>query len=121
MIPSWHCRRPVRGLSLIGLLFWAVVTAVVAVLIMKIAPTVGEYLTIQKTVIQIAKESNSAAEVRSAFEKHKQIEYSITSIGGPDLVVDKQGDKLVVSFAYDKEIALIGPVFLLIKYQGRSK
>jgi hypothetical protein len=28
---------------------------------------------------------------------------------------------VVISFAYEKEIELVGPVFLLIKYAGRSK
>jgi hypothetical protein len=27
----------------------------------------------------------------------------------------------VVRFAYDKEIVIVDPVFLLIKYEGRSK
>ncbi len=121
MIQPRYSRRLVRGLSLMGLLFWAVVAAMVAVLIMKIAPTVNEYLTIQKAVVQLAKEHSTAAEVRAAFEKQKQIEYAITSIGGQDLEITKEGDKLVVGFAYDKEIALFGPVYLLIKYQGRSK
>ncbi|MBW8894207.1 MAG: DUF4845 domain-containing protein, partial [Burkholderiales bacterium] len=29
-------------------------------------------------------------------------------------------DKVVIEFAYDKEIDLFGPVYLLIKYRGRS-
>ena len=32
----------------------------------------------------------------------------------------RHGDKVVVSFAYDKEIALAGPAYLLIKYRGSS-
>jgi len=27
----------------------------------------------------------------------------------------------VIGFAYEKEIPLFGPVFLVIKYEGRSK
>jgi hypothetical protein len=34
--------------------------------------------------------------------------------------VTKQGDKVVVRFAYDKEIPLFGPAYLLIKYRGSS-
>jgi hypothetical protein len=35
-------------------------------------------------------------------------------------VITKDNDKLQISFAYDKQIDLAGPVFLLIKYEGKS-
>ena len=60
-------------------------------------------------------------EIRSAFDKQKDIEYSITSISGKDLDITKENDKVVVRFAYEKEIELIDPVYLLIKYEGRSQ
>jgi hypothetical protein len=59
-------------------------------------------------------------EIRNAFERQKDIEYSITSISSKDLSITKENDKVVVSFAYDKEIELMKPVFLLIKFEGRS-
>ena len=61
------------------------------------------------------------ADVRSAFEKQKDIEYAITSVTGKDLVITKENDKVVIQFAYDKEVELMKPVYLLIKYEGRSK
>lgn len=111
-----------RGLSLIGLLFWAVVLGFGALVAMKVFPTVNEFYTIQRTVQKIAKDSpGTVAEVRSAFDKQKDVEYSISSISGKDLDVTKENDKLVISFAYDKQVELVEPVYLLIKYQGRSK
>ena len=38
-----------------------------------------------------------------------------------ELDITKENDRVVISFAYEKEIELFGPVFLLIKYAGRSK
>jgi hypothetical protein len=35
--------------------------------------------------------------------------------------VTKENDKLVVRFAYDKEVELFEPVFLLIKYRGEGR
>jgi hypothetical protein len=49
------------------------------------------------------------------------IVYSITSSSGMHINITKSNDKVVISFAYDKEIELMSPVFLLIKYEGRSK
>ena len=111
-----------RGITLIGLLFWAVLIAVVAVVTLRVGPTVNEYYTIQKAVDKIAREGGkSVPEIRTAFERTKQIEYAISSISGKDLDITKQDDRVVISFAYDKEVELFGPVYLLIKYRGQSK
>ena len=45
----------------------------------------------------------------------------IKSISGKDLEVTKEGDKVVVSFSYQREIHLVGPGWLTLKYAGRSK
>ena len=111
-----------RGISLIGLLFWAVLLGATALLAMKVFPSVNEYLTIQRAINKIATNAAaSPADVRNAFERQKDVEYSITSISGKDLEITKENDRVVIRFAYDKEIALIPPVFLLIKYEGRSQ
>ena len=80
----------------------------------------NEYFTIKRTVNKIATEGTTVPEIRAAFEKQKDIEYSITSISSKDLQITKENDKIVVGFAYDKEVELLAPVYLLIKYQGRS-
>ena len=111
-----------RGVTLFGLMLWAIVIGFSALLVMRVLPTLNEYYTIQKAITKIAQERVSTVpESRSAFEKQKTIEYSIQSIGGQDLKVTKENDKVVISFAYDKEIELMQPVYLLIKYEGRSK
>ena len=114
--------RRQRGVTLFGLMFWAIVIGVTALVVMRVLPTVNEYYTIQRAVEKIAREGGTTVpEIRAAFDKQKQIEYSITSIDGKDLQITKENDQVVVSFAYDKEIELVAPVYLLIKYEGRSK
>lgn len=111
-----------RGVTLFGLMFWAIVVGTVAYIGLRVFPTVNEYLTIQRTVDKVAASSPATvAEARAAFDRQKDIEYSISSIGGKDLEVTKENEKVVLKFAYDKEIPLYGPVFLVIKYEGRSK
>jgi hypothetical protein len=113
--------RGQRGISLIGLMFWAIVIGFIGYVAVRVLPTVNEYLTIQRAVNRIATEGPATvAEVRKAFEKQKDIEYSISSISGKDLEITKENERLVIRFAYDKEIPLVEPVFLLVKYQGRS-
>ena len=117
-----HRRMRQRGVTLFGLMFWAIIVGFVALIGMRVLPTLNEYFTIQRAVKKIAADSPSTVpEVRSAFEKQKDIEYSITSISSKDLVVTKENDKVVIKFAYDKEVEIVKPVYLLIKYEGGSK
>lgn len=115
-------RRAQRGLSLFGLMFWAIVIGFFGYVAVVVFPTVNEYLTIQRTIDKVAAENPATvAEARSAFERQRSIEYAISSITAKDLEVSKENDRVVIAFAYDKEIPLVGPVYLLLKYQGRSK
>jgi hypothetical protein len=94
----------------------------VALIGMRVLPTLNEYFTIQRAVNKIAAEgATTVPEIRNAFEKQKDIEYSISSISGKDHQVTKENDKVVIQFAYDKEIEVVSPVYILIKYEGRSK
>lgn len=114
--------RKQRGVTLLGLMFWAVLIGMVAMLVLNVLPTVNEYATIQKAVTKLAKEGGGTVqEIRAAFERTKQIEYSITSISSKDLEITKENEKIVIRFAYDKEIMLFEPVYLLIKYKGEAK
>ena len=122
MIAEPVSSRRQRGVTLFGLMFWAVLIGFGALITMRVLPTINEYYTIQRAVEKIAKEGGTTVpEIRAAFEKQKQIEYSISSIDGKDLKITKENEKVVVSFAYDKEIELMAPVYLLIKYEGHSK
>jgi ABC-type tungstate transport system permease subunit len=122
MLRASRTVRAERGITLIGLLLWAIVVAFVALIIVRVLPTINEYSTILRAVQVIAKaDAGNVAAVRAAFEKQKEVEYSISSIGGKDLQVTKENDKLVVRFAYDKEVELFSPVFLLIKYRGEGR
>jgi hypothetical protein len=114
-------RGPRRGITLFGLLFWAIVIGFVAYIVVRTVPTVAEYLTIQRAVTQIAASNPSTVgEARAAFDRQKDVD-AISSISGKDLTVTKENDKVVVSFAYDKQLPIYGPVYLLIKYEGRSR
>jgi hypothetical protein len=114
--------RAQRGVSLIGLLFWAIIIGFAGYVVIRVFPTVNEYLTIQSTINKIASSNPSTVgEIRTQFDKQKEIEYSISSISGKDLDITKENDRIVIRFAYSKELELIAPVFLLIKYEGRSR
>ena len=114
--------RAQRGITLFGLLFWAIAVGFIAYVLVRTLPTVNEYATIQRTVERIAEtQPSTVGEARAAFDRQKEIEYSIESISGRDLVVTKENDRVVIAFAYEKEVPIAGPVYILLKYEGRSK
>jgi hypothetical protein len=114
-------RRAARGLTLIGLLFWAGLVACVGYLVVRTAPTIVEYRAIARLVSQIAAANPpTVADARQTFDKQREVEYGINSVTGKDLSVTKDNEKVVIGFSYDKEIPLYGPVRLLIKFEGQS-
>jgi hypothetical protein len=109
-----------RGFSLLGMMFWGGIAACLFVVGAQVVPTVIEYQAILKASKKAANEGNSVAEVRAIYDRAAAID-NMSSVTGKDLEVTKEGDKIVVSFAYQREIPLAGPASLLLKYQGRSK
>ena len=96
-----------------------ILLAFAGVIFAQFVPTYIEFMAVEKAV-QKASEGTTVAEVRSIFDKAAQID-DITTITGKDLEVGKEGDRVVVSFAYSREIHLAGPAYLTMKYEGRSK
>jgi hypothetical protein len=111
-----------RGITLIGLLTWAVLVGFAGYLAVRIVPTVTEFYTIQSVINRLAaSQATTVAEIRRAYDRQKEVDATISSVNASDLDITKENDKVVIRFAYEKEIDLFGNVFLLIKYAGRSQ
>lgn len=108
-----------RGMSFISLLFVAGLLAATGVVVAQALPTVIEYQAVLKAATK-ASAGNTVPEVRDIFDKAASID-NIASISGKDLEVTKVNDKVVVSFAYQREIHLAGPAYLTLKYAGSSR
>lgn len=108
-----------RGMTFIGLLFVGILLAFAGVTLAQVVPTYLEYMAVQKAV-QKASTGTTVAEVRATFDKAAQID-DISTISGKDLDIGKQGDRVVVSFDYIREIHLVGPAYLVMKYTGSSQ
>lgn len=112
-----------RGLTMIGLLLWAIVIAMVAVVVLRTVPAVVEFTTIRKMVRNVANSGgNSVPEIRNAFEKQLQADYGVDAIKPGDLQITKDAnDQIIIHFKYDKEVELFGPVSLLFHFSGSSR
>jgi hypothetical protein len=112
-------RKQQRGLTFLGLLVVGILLALAGVVFAQVVPTYIEYLAVQKAVDK-ASAGETVAEVRSIFDRAATID-NITTISGKNLEVGKEGNKVVVSYAYERDIHLTGPAYLVMRYTGRSK
>ncbi|MFZ2989267.1 DUF4845 domain-containing protein [Ideonella sp.] len=111
-----------QGMTFVGMVLLAIVVAFGAVVVIKVLPTLNEYYTTKKAINKIASSGVSSIPlIRREFENQRAIEYSISSVSGNDLEIDTTGNVVTISFAYDKEVEIIEPVFLLIKYRGSAQ
>jgi hypothetical protein len=111
------------GLSLMALLMISVVVILVAVVGMKCFPVVSEYYTVLQSVKATAQDSSlkggGVADYRKAFEKRADIAY-IKVITAADLDITKEGEQVVISFAYNAKVPLFWKVSLLFEFDGAS-
>lgn len=114
-----HFRSGQRGLSFIGLVMIAVVVASTGLVLAQMVPTYIEFLAVGKAAKKAAS-GTTIVDIRNTFDKAASID-NISAISGKDLDISKQGDKVVVAFAYQREIHLAGPVYLVMKYEGKSQ
>lgn len=108
-----------RGITFIGLLIVGGILVMAGIIVAQVIPTLIELQAINKAVNK-AREGTTVEQVRQIFDKAAQID-DITSITGKDLDVTKTGEKVVINFAYEREIHLAGPAWLTLKYDGQSK
>jgi Tfp pilus assembly protein PilE len=108
-----------RGLSLIGLIFVGMIVVALLALGFRIVPAVIEYIAIERAVQKIKNES-TVRDIQAAFERHRTID-DITSISSRDLDITKEGDKVVISYAYQKKIPILDNVSLVIDFAGTTR
>ena len=103
---NYRTRRRQRGLSLIGLIFIGAIVVGLLALGFKTVPAVVEYIAIERAVQKIKNEGTTVAEIKAAFDRHATID-DITSIKASDLDITKEGDQIVVSYAYEKRVPIL--------------
>ena len=111
--------RNQQGATLFGMVVVGIVIVFVVIGGLKIAPAYIEYYTAKKAIVGVAQTRGTVAEVRAAFDRRAAID-DITVIAGRDLEVTKEGNEIVVSFAYPKRISMFGNVNVVIDFAESS-
>jgi|1185.fasta_scaffold1261911_2 hypothetical protein len=116
-------RSTQSGISLGGLLVIMFIVVIVGIFGLKLIPAYIEYAKCKSAIEAIARDrskTGSVAEVRKAFDARSTID-DITAVKPADLEITKEGNDVVISFAYRKEIPLAGNAGLYIDFAATSK
>ena len=117
-ISSLHRRQ--RGLSIIAMILVGLIVVGLMLIGFKLVPAVTEYISIDRGVNRIKNEATTVGEIRAAFDKYATAGY-ITTISGRDLDITKEGDRIVISYAYSYSINIIDNVRLVIDFSGTTR
>ena len=117
-------RRKQKGISLSGLLVWAVILILLAISGLKIAPAYIEFSSIQKNLSAIVKDINTQSadlnQIRVLFSKRAQID-NIKSINAQDIKINKESGRIVLSASYTVRIPLVSNLSLTIDFDAVSE
>jgi Tfp pilus assembly protein FimT len=116
-----NMRSRQSGVSLSGLLVVLVILVVLGLLALKVVPPYMEFRTAKNAIEAVARERQGASvnDVRRAFDARAQID-DINSIKAQDLEVTKNGQDIVISFAYRKEVHLFRNVGLYFDFAASA-
>ncbi|HXI35672.1 MAG TPA: DUF4845 domain-containing protein [Burkholderiales bacterium] len=111
------------GVSLGGLLMVMFVVVILGIFGLKLIPAYIEYAKCKNAIEAIAQDrskTGSVAEVRKAFDARATID-DISAVKPADLEITKDGNDVVISFSYRKEIPIAGNVGLYVDFAASSK
>ena len=107
------------GMSFIGIVLVCGLLASAFAVFLQLMPVMAEHSSV-KSAVKKAGLAPSATEARAIFDKFASIE-SIKSINASDLDIASSGGTTLIKYAYNREIHLLGPAYLTMKFSGQSK
>jgi hypothetical protein len=117
-------RKRQQGLGFAGVIILLIAIVFIAIIGMKLVPAYIEYFTIKKAITGMTQSGElrgaSVADVRKAFDRRTAID-DITALRPEDLEITKEGNEIVVSFAYEKRVPLFYNISVLIDFAGSSR
>lgn len=110
------------GVSLGGLIMVLFVLVLLGIGALKVVPSYMEFSKAKNAIQAIARDrqGGTVADIRKSFDARATID-DITAVKAQDLEVTKEGNRVVISFAYRKEVPLGGNVGLYMDFAATSK
>jgi len=115
-------RQQQRGLSIVGFIFVAAMVICVAMVGFRVVPSYIEYFTVKKVMadtLDRSKDGFSIAQFRRDFDLKASADY-IDSVKGTDIDVTMEGNSLVATANWSKQLHLVGNVSLLLEFEAQA-
>jgi hypothetical protein len=109
-----------RGLSVVSLIFVGVIVVFLLVIGAKAVPAMTEYFAVDRAVQKVAGEGQTVRDIRAAFDRYATVD-NISSVSGKDLDITKDGEKVIVSYAYQYSIPIMDNVRIVIDFAGSNR
>ena len=106
------------GMSFIGIVLVGALVASAIAVFLQLMPVMSEHASV-KNAVKKAALVPSVIDARVIFDKIALVD-GIKSIKSGDLEIDVSGNACVIKYAYQREIHLVGPAYLTMKYAGTS-
>jgi len=111
-----------RGLSMMGFLFVAAVVIVVVMVGFRVMPAYIEYYSIQKALekaLTETKDLNSAAEIRSAFQRVADAGY-IESVNSKDIEITKSKNEVTATVEWTRKLPMVANASILLEFEASA-
>ena len=111
-----------QGMTMVGIIMVCIIIVILAIGGLKVVPAYIEYFQIKKAVtgiVQGGEARGTVSDIRKAFDRRATID-DFKSVTAQDIEITKEGNEVVISFAYPKKIPLFSNVSLLIDFEGSS-
>ena len=112
-----------KGMSIPGLLSVCALLGFLGIIAAKVLPEVSEYMDVLREIKAVAADpglrGGSVRDIKTAFAKRADVNY-IKSVSPDDLDISKDGDQVIISFAYSKKIHLAYNASLVLDFEGSS-
>jgi hypothetical protein len=114
--------RVQQGVTITSLVIALIVAIFAALLGFKLIPPYLEFRAMKGAIQAIAKEQQNGTvnDIRRAFNSRQAID-DFTSVKATDLDISKQGNTVVIAFAYRKEVPLFASIGLYIDFAATSQ
>ena len=119
---AMQMRTRQRGLSMMGFLFVAAVVIVVVMVGFRVMPAYIEYYSVQKALqqsLEDAKDLNSAAEIRNAFQRRADAGY-IESVSGKDVEVTKTKNEVTARVEWTRKLPMVANASILLEFEASA-
>ncbi len=115
--------RHQRGLTMLGMLFFAFLLGFVAYTASRLLPAYLDYWAVKKALVDLSRdpalEGAGLAAYRDAFDKRLYVS-NITDVGRKDLEMEKVSNGVLLEASWTVRKPFIGPVNLCLDFKADS-